>query len=121
METPVQTCGRLLASLEDLIACEAIAVREGDFATVGEIQRRAAPLIEHLAAQGSSVLDVSLRARVGNFLRLRTETVDRLAAQIAQTRVELDRTQANQRQVGRIAPVYGSSGVASRRQLLAVG
>lgn len=121
MDSLVQTCSRLLLALEDLADREAAALHTRDFAAAIELQDRAAPLIEHLAAHGPAVVDTTFRRRVGDFLRRRAETAEWLSGQIAQARDELHRTRTGQRQVAQIAPVYGSSRSGSPRQLLAVG
>jgi hypothetical protein len=121
METPAQTCLRLMVALEELAASEEAAMQTRDFVAAVEIQDRAAPLVEHLAVHGPAVADDSLRARVGTLLRRRARTGEWLAAQIAQAREELQGTRASQHRVARIAPVYGSVRGAGSRQLLAVG
>lgn len=117
----MQTCSRLLLALEELAGREAAALQTRDFAAAIELQDRAAPLVEHLAMHGPAVADGGLRRRVDNFLRRRAETAEWLSSQIAEAREELERTRTSQRQVARIAPVYGSSGPVAPRQLLAVG
>lgn len=121
METPGQTCARILVALEDLAGREAASLQARDFPAVAEIQERAAPLVAHLAAHGPAVADVALRTRVGELLRRRAQTGEWLAEQITQAREELRGTQASQRRVARIAPVYGSSQAPVAGQLLAVG
>ena len=121
METPAQTCSRLLVALEDLAARELATLQAHDFVAAVEIQERAAPLVAHLAAHGPAVADGAFRARVWDFLQRRTATGEWLATQIAQLREELAGTQASQIRVARIAPVYGSSSVPVSGQLLAIG
>ena len=120
METPVQTCSRLLAALEDLARQEATTLAARDFATVVKLQERGAPLVAHLAEHGPAVADAALRARIAAWLAHRHKTGEWLAAQIAQTKAELENLDARQRQVARLAPAYGRAAAASR-QLSAVG
>lgn len=121
METPAQTCSRLMTALEELAAQEEAAVRTSDFAAAMEIQGRAEPLVGHLAAHGPAIADHTLRTRVWSFLRRRAQTEEVLAAKISEAREEMQRTRAGQHRAARMAPVYGSSGGLRPRQLLAVG
>ncbi|MCX6953346.1 MAG: hypothetical protein NTV51_14425 [Verrucomicrobia bacterium] len=121
METPAQTCARLLGALEELADAEAATLRHRDFAAVADIQDRAAPLIEYLATHGPAVADNALRARVWEFLRRRAQTGEWLDLQLAEARAELQGMQASQHRVARIAPVYGKAPVQVPGQLLAVG
>jgi len=122
METPAQTCLRLLAALEDLAVQEASALDARDFAAAVVIQERAAPLVEHLAAHGPEIADrdAAFRARVAAFHARRQQTGEWLATQVARAREELHRMQVGQRRVAQIAPVYGRAG-RPRRQLCVVG
>ena len=65
MEAPAQTCVRLVAALEDLVAREAATLEARDFPAVIELQQRAAPLVALLGARASDVTDPALRARHG--------------------------------------------------------
>jgi hypothetical protein len=117
METPAQTCARLLTALEDLAAQEISALDARDFAGAVTIQARAAPLVEHLAAHGPAIAeqDAAFLARVAAFHTRRLQTGEWLAAQVARTREELGRIQASQRRVAQIAPVYGGSAKSAGR------
>ena len=117
METPAQTCVRLLTALEDLATQEAAALEARDFATAVTIQTRAAPLVEHLAAHGPAIADKdpAFRSRVAAFHARRQQSGEWLATQVARAKEELLRMQAGQRRVARIAPVYGQPGRTSRQ------
>ena len=121
METPAQTCSRLLTALEDLAKQEAVTLAARDFATVVKLQERAAPLVELLGTHGPAVADAALRARIAAWLAHRHETGEWLAAQIAQTKAELDKLDTSRRQASRFAPVYGRGTATMARQLSAVG
>lgn len=120
METTAQTCARLLVAFEDLSAQEAMALREGDFAAVADIQARSAPLVEYLGDHGPATADQVFLARIRALLLRRKESADWLAAQIEQTREELRQTRASEQRAARIAPVYGSN-VPPVTRLSAVG
>jgi hypothetical protein len=122
METPAQTCLRLLAALEDLATQEAAALDARNFPAAVAIQTRAAPLVEHLAAHGPPIAekDAAFRARVAAFHARRRQTGEWLATQVARAREELLQMQVSQRRVAQIAPAYGSGGQPAR-QLCAVG
>ena len=121
METPAQTCVRLLAALEDLAAAEAATLLAGDFEVAVEIQGRAAPLVAYLGEHGPAVADRAFRARIAAVLRQRSGSAARLGTRIDEVREELQSTQASQHRVARIAPVYGSAPGAVAGQLSAVG
>ena len=122
METPAQTCVRLLTALEDLAVQESAALEARDFATAVTIQTRAAPLVAHLAAHGPAIAekDAAFRARVAALQARRLRSGEWLATQVARAREELVQMQASQRRVARIAPAYGQVGRKSR-QLSLVG
>lgn len=121
METPGQTCARLIEALEDLADREAATLRTHDFAAVAEIQERAAPLVEYLATHGPAIADNALRARIWDLLRRRAQTGEWLELQLAEARAEMGQTRASQHRVARIAPVYGTAPMPVSGQLLAVG
>ena len=120
MDTPAQTCQRLLAALEDFAMQEAALVAACDFAGLAKIQQRTAPLIEHLAQLGSANADAIFRKRVRALLARRRQTDDALTAELAKAKQELKRTHASEQRIAQIASVYGRS-VAAVRQLSAVG
>jgi hypothetical protein len=115
METPAQTCARLVAALEDLVAQEAATLEARDFATVVHLQERAAPLVEHLATHSAEVVDVSLRERIRMLLERRQQSGEWLAAQIEQTKEALRLNDERRHRVTQIAPAYGRSRYAPQR------
>jgi hypothetical protein len=123
METPAQTCLRLMAALEDLTAQEVATMEARDFAGAIALQDRATPLIERLARFGSEFLDQSLRTRMLALLARRNRTGEWLAEQIACVRADLEQAQTASCRVAQIAPAYGQgrSDIPPRRQLTAVG
>ena len=120
METPAQTCARLVAALEDLVDQEAATLEARDFATVVHLQERAAPLVEHLASHGTDVVDPLLRERIRALHARRQKTGEWLTTQIEQTREALRQNDESRRRATRIAPAYGQRLHTSRR-LSAVG
>ena len=120
MESPAQTCARLLVALEELVAQEAGRLEARDFAAVVRIQERAAPLIEHLAVHGREISDEAFRARVRAVLARRQRTGEWLGAQLARVREELRQTVIAQRRMAQMAPAYAGMS-RPRRQLSAIG
>lgn len=120
METPVQTCTRLLAALEDLAGQEAASLAGRDFAAVLQLQDRSAPLVAHLAAHGPAVADATLRQRIATWLAGRQRTSASLATEIAQAKTELQQIATSRRQAARVAPAYGRL-TGSSRHLCVVG
>ncbi len=120
METPAQTCTRLLAALEDFAAQETAVLAARDFAEFARIQRRAAPLVELLGRRGPAIADSAFRARVRGLLERRRQTDDHLGVEIARAKEELQRTRESEQRVAQISSVYGRAG-ATVRQLRAVG
>jgi hypothetical protein len=121
METPAQTCARLIAALEDLVAREAATLEARDFAAVIEIQQRAAPLVELLGAHAADVTDPALRTRLRTLLDRRQKTGEWLSEQIEKTRESLAEINEGRRRARQIAPVYGHRHAPASRQLSAVG
>lgn len=122
METPAQTCARLVAALEDLVGREAATLDVRDFTGVIEIQKRAAPLVELLGAHAAEVTDPVLRERIRALLARREKTGEWLAEQIEHAREALALANEGRRRIRQIAPVYGrSTPAAPSRQLCAMG
>ncbi len=118
MESPHHECARLVQALEDLADQEAACVRMHDFATVIELQGRAAPIVAHLAARGPAAADAAIRQRLSEVIRRREETAAQIQVQLERTREQLDAVQSRRRRVDQIAPVYGRN--ASPRGHLSV-
>jgi len=121
METPAQTCARLVVALEDLVACEAASMQNRDFSSVLQIQERAAPVIDYLVINGSRYTDRALQKRIHALAERRRLTGELLSAQLAEVKENLQSTRASQHRVARIAPVYGSAPAPVSGQLSAVG
>ena len=120
METPAQTCARLVAALEDMAASEAASVQNRDFSAVVDIQERAAPLIDYLTSNGPRYADGGLQLRIQALAGHRRRTGESLSAQIAEAKENLQSTRASQFRVARIAPVYGSAPASVSGQLSAI-
>jgi hypothetical protein len=123
METPAQTCARLVAALEDLVAREAATLEARDFTAVVEIQGRCAPLVELLGAHAAEVTDAALRQRIRALLDRRQQSGEWLSEQIEKTREALADANEGRRRIRQIAPVYGRipALAPASRQLSAVG
>ena len=102
-----QTFSRLLGALDELVAQEAGALGERDFAATLEIQRRAQPLVDALSDLGIAAADDLARARVAGLLARRQHNMDFLESQLATARAELLAVQESTRRVACIAPAYG--------------
>ena len=120
MESPAQTCVRLVAALEDLAAQEAACLGTSDYATLAALQERAAPFVEFLAQHGPEVANRALKERIFALMAKRDATVMTLTGEMERAREQLGALQANQRRVARVAPAY-SQGSAPRRQISMVG
>ncbi len=120
METPRQTCARLLTALEDLVVQEAVLVRAEDFPALVRTERQAAPLVERLVALAGSA-DEAGRARVRALLVRRTEAQAVLSVAIKTIGEALRQTQDSQRRVSQIGPVYGQRPAKPARQLSVKG
>jgi hypothetical protein len=106
-QSPRQKFHRLVGALDELVAQETATLADRDFATVSEIQERAAPIVAGLAALGPDVADELARARVAGLLARRQHNIDFIEAQLATARDELQALQESTRRVASIAPVYG--------------
>lgn len=112
-----QKFNRILSALDDLVAQETVTARAGDYSAVGEIQRRAAPLVETLAELGPDAADAATRARVAGLLARRQHNIDFIESQLATAQAELLAVQTSTSRVARIAPAYGRAeqGTSMRR------
>ncbi len=120
MATLIEQCLRIVDALEDLVAQEAVALRDGEFSTLIALADRAAPLVDFLGATAGALSDRRLRERIMAVYTRRADGAAQLAEKIRANRVEMATTHATQRTVARIAPVYGRS-LPTTRQLSAVG
>lgn len=120
MESPAQTCARLLAALEDLVAEEASLLADEQVAAMVVLQERMAPLVDRLVALATTA-DATVQTRVRALVARRGYVGAELAARIAHLRDELDRMAEARHTVNRIAPVYGGIPEATPRQFSAIG
>ncbi len=121
METPAQTCARLVAALEELVAREAATLEVRDFAAVVHLQKRCAPLVEMLGAHQADVTDPALRERIRALIARRRQTGEWLGEQIEKTKQALQETNESRRRIAQIAPVYGGGSAPAPHQWCAVG
>jgi hypothetical protein len=120
MESPAQTCDRLLTALEDLVSEEAALLADEQVGAMVELQCRMAPLVDRLVALAASA-DSTLQSRVRALVARRAYVGAELATRLAHLHAELDRMSAARHTVNRIAPVYGAVPEAAPRQFSAVG
>ncbi len=121
METSHQRCLRIAGALEDLVAQEAAALESRDYSAAGNLQDRAAPLVEFLAQNAPvHAVDAVLRSRIAAVQQLRARSSAQLAIEIERTRVDLLDSEQARRQVAKIAPAYARS-ASNRAKLCAVG
>ena len=106
METPGQACARLIGALEELAGYEAVSAAARDFRGLADVQRRAGPLVAHLAAHASDVTDPGLQDRVARLVRRREQTAQVLGRQAAVTREALQAVNEGRARIARITPVY---------------
>lgn len=113
MEPPRQKFSRLVTALGELIEQEASTLAARDFAAVGEIQRRAAPVVAGLAELGPDAADELSRVRIAALLTRRQRSLDLLETQLANARSELEALNEGSRRVTQVSPVYGRSRTAA--------
>jgi|GEM_PF-2019575 hypothetical protein len=106
-QSPRERFHRLLGALDELISQEANNVADGDFEAVAAVQRRAAPVVEEIAALAPEVDNDIARARVAALLARRQHNIDLIGAQLETARSELMAVQESVSRLGRIAPAYG--------------
>ena len=93
---------------------EAATIAGHNFEAVGEIQRRAQPLVEAIASMGPEIADSVARARVAGVLARRQHSIDFLESQLETARSEMMAVQESTRRAARIAPVYGRPATSPR-------
>lgn len=115
METPRQTCVRLMGALEDLGAQESVCLGTKDFDALFAVQERADPLIKYLGEHRADALAAGIEPRVEAWLALRQENARRLATEITAAKAQIDQLDANRRRLTRMAPAYGARDTKSPR------
>jgi hypothetical protein len=120
MESPAQTCARLLSTLEDLVTEEAGLLAAEQVAEMVALQARMAPLVDRLVVLAPSA-DSALRGRVRALMERRAYTGAELSARIAHLRGELDRMAEARHTVHRLAPVYREPPAPAQGRFSAVG
>ncbi len=106
-QSPRERFHRLLGALDELVSQEASNVAEGDFEAVAAVQRRAAPVVDEIAALAPEVNNEIARARVAALLARRQHNIDLIETQLETARSELLAVQESMSRLGRIAPAYG--------------
>lgn len=113
-QSPRERFHRLIGALDELVSLEANNVAEGDFEAVAAVQRRAAPVVEEIAALAPEVDNEIARARVAALLARRQHNIDLMGVQLETARNELLAVQESMSRLGRVAPAYGRSERAAR-------
>lgn len=115
METPSQTCVRLIGALEDLGAQEAACLGTRDFDALFQVQERADPLIKYLGEHRADAVAAGIENRIAAWLARREENARRLATEITAAKTRIDQLDANRRRLTRVAPAYGARDATSPR------
>lgn len=115
METPKQTCVRLMGALEDLGAQEAACLGTKDFDALFHVQERADPLIKFLGEHRADAVAAGIESRIAAWLARRQENARQLATEITAAKSRLDQLDANRRRLTRVAPAYGARDARSPR------
>lgn len=109
MEARGQKFDRLLGALDELITLEALTLKAGDYAAVGEIQRRVQPVLTTVVNLGGDCADRLVRARVAGLLARRQHSIEFIETQLETARAELAAVQESASRMAKIAPAYGRS------------
>lgn len=122
MQTPAQTCERVLAALEELVTQESLAFQAWDHDAVRDIQRRSAELISGLEAMNASAAGAAVQLRAAALLRRRRLGLEEMNQSLSALRHELQDVERSRQRVADFAPAYGRAyGVVSSRQVYARG
>ncbi len=108
-QSPRERFHRLIGALDELVSLEANNVADGDFEAVAAVQRRAAPVVEEIAALAPDVDSEIARARVAALLARRQHNIDLIGVQLETARNELLAVQESMSRLGRVAPAYGQA------------
>ena len=117
MTATESTFVRLLVSLEEFAGQEALQLEAGNFATVRQIQERAAPVVAELVRLGRDAIPAEVHSRLVALVALRLQNQEHLDRQIGRVRDTLGQTQANLRRIGQIAPGSGRQAKTDRAGL----
>jgi hypothetical protein len=109
METPFQTATRLLAALEDLVAQESTLLHAHEFIGAVEIQGRAAPLVEKLAALAADPEVIALQPRVAALIERRNINGQFLDTQLNRLQDELRRVDEARSRLAKLLPAYATA------------
>ncbi len=122
MTATAQDCARMVTALADLAEQENAALRAADYEAVSEIQTRCAPLLEFLSVHAELMRHrTDLVAELRRIRALRNESSSHLGDRLDEARTELGGVQSSRRRLNQIAPAYGHTDQAPRRQLSVVG
>lgn len=115
-----QVAARLIAALEVLARDEAAALETGDLEALGDIQDRAAVVVERLGTVEGLASHEAHSRRLAAVEACRARTAELLDAQITLLRENLREARATERRMGQVAPAYGRAAAPGGRSRLSV-
>jgi len=118
MNSNETVAARLLASIEEFVGQEILALRAGDYPGAMRIQERAAPVISrlcHLGAGRPAWWTAALGRRLDAVLARRRQSRALVAAHRKDLSAERDRLAEARRRLWTVAPAYAGCRAASRQ------
>jgi len=115
MATPVQTAGRLLDALEDLVGQETVLLQAADFAAVASLQARTAAIVGELAILALDPPVWAFRPRVDAVIARRRRNTLLIDRQCASAQAGLRRIDEARSRLARVAPAYRGGSVSAPR------
>jgi len=115
MKRCAETAERIVASLGELLAREAVAARAGSGSRVLAIQVRIAPLLEALSGMAGQLRSAWIHAALLGLAERRRQNVLLMQEALLKTRREIDSRSEALERLRRVRPAYGArTPVASR-------
>jgi len=118
MNSDATIAARLLASIEEFVAPEILALQAEDYSGALAIQERAAPVISHLCHLGAGRPQwwtAALGCRLDAVLAQRRESQTLVAAHREDLTAERDRLAEGRRRLRTLAPAYAGFAARSRQ------
>jgi hypothetical protein len=112
METPVETCQRLVAALEQLVAEEQGIISAGEFAQVLLVQARIEPVTIRLAEllklpAVTARITGQILPRLAALQARHAASIETLAARMSESQTTLAALDAARNQLGELKSAYG--------------
>ena len=113
MQTPGNTCQRLVAALEILVAEEQCVVRSGEIQKIRDVQGRTESIIRRLAeirrdpAVAPEETD-SLLPRLAGLQARRASSIEMMGSRLAEMRATLAALDSARSRLGKLGKSYGS-------------